>query len=105
MSNKSIPLATPFSGRKSFQSTPCLDGHNPLNIEAWAGNVALNRIVFAESVYAEFCINAIRLGMGASAIASGRKPSMDRIRTRLARGAGVNVKVGSGVKVAVEYDV
>ena len=39
--------------------------------------------------------------MGASAIASGRKPSMDRIKTLRARGVGVGVRVGSGVKVCV----
>jgi len=38
--------------------------------------------------------------MGASEMASGRKPSMDRISTRRARGAGVGVKVGVEVAVA-----
>ena len=43
--------------------------------------------------------------MGASGMASGRKPSMERIRTRRAGGAGVGVKVGSGVRVGVEVRV
>ena len=38
--------------------------------------------------------------MGASEMASGRKPSMDRISTRRARGAGVGVKVGVEAAVA-----
>jgi len=39
--------------------------------------------------------------MGASAIASGRRPSMDRITTRRARGAAVGATVGVDVSVAV----
>jgi|SRR5512144_2616190 hypothetical protein len=38
--------------------------------------------------------------MGAGTIASGRRPSMDRITTRRARGAGVGV--ADGVKVVVD---
>ena len=44
-------------------------------------------------------MSVIRFGMGASEMASGRRPSMDRIITRFARTAGVGVKVGSGVSV------
>ena len=43
--------------------------------------------------------------MGASEIASGRKPSMDRISTRRARGAGVGVMVSVGVNVNVGVTV
>jgi hypothetical protein len=45
--------------------------------------------------------------MGASGIASGRKPSRDRIKTLRARGVGVDisVSVGSGDGVCVNVDV
>ena len=73
----------------------------------------LGNIVCAVREYAPLFIRAIKLGMGASGIASGRKPSMDRISTRRARGAGVavavivgdNVNVGRIVAVAVAVDV
>ena len=65
------------------------------------GSVELGKIVRAESEYAPFCIKFMRLGMGARGMASGRKPSMDRISTRRARGAGVGVRVCVGVVVNV----
>jgi hypothetical protein len=43
--------------------------------------------------------------MGASAIASGRSPSIDRITTRDAKAVGVGVKVGNGVSVGVGVNV
>lgn len=43
--------------------------------------------------------------MGASEMASGRKPSMDRISARRARGAGVGVMVSVGVNVNVGVTV
>jgi hypothetical protein len=70
-------------------------------MEVWAGSVELGNIVCAERVYAPLDISAIRFGMGASAMASGRKPSMVRISARRARGAGVGVMVGVEVKVNV----
>ena len=50
-------------------------------------------------------MSAKRFGMGASAIASGRSPSMDRISTRVACGGGVGVTVSLGAKVAVSIAV
>jgi len=47
----------------------------------------------------------MRFGMGAREMASGRKPSMDRISTRRARGAGVGVIVSVGVNVSVGIGV
>ena len=48
-------------------------------------------------------MRAKRFGMGASAMASGRSPSMDKISTRVACGAGVGVRVAvdAGVPVSV----
>jgi len=62
--------------------------------------VTLGYIVCADKVYAALCIKDVRFGMGASEMALGRKPSMDRISTRRARGAGVGVKVDVEVAVA-----
>jgi hypothetical protein len=45
-------------------------------------SVTLGYTVCALSVYAEFCIRDVRFDMGASAMASGRSPSMDRISAR-----------------------
>ena len=74
-------------------------------MEVWDGSVALGYIVRAESVYAPLFIRAIRFGMGASGIASGRKPTMDKISTRCAGGAGVGVMVNVGVNVNVGVTV
>jgi len=43
--------------------------------------------------------------MGANPMASGRKPSIDRMMTRFANGAGVGVTVGEGVSVCVAVTV
>ena len=68
-------------------------------------NVTLGYTVCADKVYALFCINASKFGIGASEIRSGRSPSMDRINTRRARGVGVGVIVGADVSVAVAVRV
>jgi len=62
-------------------------------------------MVCALSEYALLCIRASRFGMGASEIASGRSPSMDRINTRRACGVGVVVGVCVAVSVAVAVNV
>jgi len=69
-------------------------------MDVWAGSVALGSIICADRVYTALCIKDVRFGMGASEMASGRKPSMDRNSTQRARGAGVGVKVGVEVAVA-----
>lgn len=76
-------------------------------MEAWDGSVALGKMVCAFNVYALLCIRSRRFGMGAARMASGRSPSMDRIRTREARGGDVGVKVGVcvGASVAVAVAV
>ena len=43
----------------------------------------------------------IRFGIGAREMTSGRSPSMDRINTRRARGAGVEVSVAVGTDISV----
>jgi len=50
-------------------------------------------------------MRAIRFGIGAREMASGRRPSMDRINTRRARTVGVGVKVSVCVSVAVAVAV
>jgi len=45
------------------------------------------------------------MGMGARAIASGRKPSMLRMRTRSGAGSSVGVAVGMLVGVSVGAEV
>ena len=74
-------------------------------MEAWEINVTLGCTVCALSVYAELAMSACKFGMGASAMASGRSPSMDRISTRRARGSGVGVTLGVNVAVAVAVAV
>jgi hypothetical protein len=74
-------------------------------MEACDGSVTLGKMVCAVSEYAEVCIRVWRLSIGASEMASGRRPSMDRINTRRARGAGVAVMVGVRVSVGVAVTV
>ena len=45
------------------------------------------------------------LGIGASEIISGRRPSIDRISTRRAKGVGVGVMTGVGVSAGVDVAV
>jgi hypothetical protein len=47
----------------------------------------------------------MRFGIGANKIASGRRPSIDTIRTRRVEGRGVCVAVGISVSVAVAVSV
>lgn len=58
-------------------------------------------MVCAVSEYALDCIRFIKLGIGVSSIASGRRPSILRMMTRFAIGAGVAVKVGGGSGVSL----
>lgn len=67
--------------------------------------MTLGKIVCALREYAEDANKEVKYGMGARAMASGRSPSMERIKTRRAGGAGVGVSDGSGVRVAVEVAV
>ena len=74
-------------------------------------SVTLGSTVCAESENAEVCIKAIRFGMGANAIASGRKPSMLRMITRRISGNGVSVgdsvfvDVGVNAMVGTRVDI
>jgi hypothetical protein len=70
-------------------------------MEACEIKVTLGCTVWALRVYALLCIKLRRFGMGAMEMASGRRPSMDRISTRRARAVGVGVKAGVDVSVAV----
>src|SRR5512147_2832920 len=70
-------------------------------MEECDGRVELGKMVCAVSEYALDCIKFIKLGIGASSMASGRNPSMLRMMTRFAMGAGVAVKVGGGRGVSV----
>ena len=65
----------------------------------------LGKTVRAPSENAPLCMRPIRFGMGARRIASGRRPSIDTITTRLAGGANVGVIVGEGVSVNVAVAV
>ena len=62
----------------------------------------LGYIVRAEREYAAPPIKLMRFGMGAREMASGRKPSMESISTRRARGVGVGVRVSVGIIVEVD---
>ena len=74
-------------------------------MEACDTSVTLGNTVCAPSENAPLCISVTRFGMGASEIASGRSPSMERITTRRAGGAKVGVSVGEGVSVGVAVNV
>ncbi len=74
-------------------------------MEACEIKVTLGNTVWAFNVYALLCIRFIRFFIGARGIASGRRPSIDRISTRCARAAGVGVKVSAGVSVSVAVAV
>jgi len=70
-------------------------------MEECEGNVELGKMVCAESEYALDCIRLIKLGIGASSMASGRRPSTLRMMTRFAKGAGIAVEVEGGSSVAL----
>ena len=74
-------------------------------MEACDTRVTLGNTVCAPKENALLCISANRVGMGATAIASGRSPSIERIRTRRAKGAKVGVSVGEGVSLGIAVRV
>jgi len=70
-------------------------------MEVCETSVTLGYTVCAVREYADRSSSDVRNGIGASGMASGRKPSMERIKTRRARGVGVGVMEGLRVVVAV----